>query len=132
MTVEFALVWLGLITLLTIGFEIMLTYATLGFGYGFAAKRPPVEKSQFAQQVEKTYRNQVESVTYLAPALIAAALLGVNSGGVQIAALLIVLGRAGFVLSYYTGISFVRVPFFGAASVSALYIYYVVLTAVVA
>lgn len=122
MSPEVALAWFGLITFATIGFEIMFTYATQGFGFGFSANRATVEKSGFALRVERIYRNQVESAAYIVPALGGAALIGVDTPGVALAALLIVLGRAGFVLMYYTGVTFVRVPFFVLGSFGSLYV----------
>lgn len=128
MTPETAIALLGLITLVTIATEIMFTYATLGFGYGFSSNRPATEKSAAGVRVERVYRNQVESIAYTVPALAAVALLGLEGAGASLAALLIVLGRAGFVLMYYTGLPFARVPFFGLATVSSLYLIYLALT----
>lgn len=128
MSLEIALVCFGLITFATIGFEILYTYATLGFGFGFSSLRPVVEKTGFALRVERVYRNQVESTAYIVPALAAAALLGVQSPAAMTTALVIVLGRLGFVLTYYTGIPFLRVPFFVMGSFGSLYLMYLILT----
>ena len=122
MTPEIALAAFGLITFATIGFEILFTYATQGFGFGFSAQRPVIERSGFALRVERIYRNQVESAAYVVPALGVAALMDLTVG---LACLLIVIGRAGFVLTYYTGIPFIRVPFFALASFPSLYIFLV-------
>ena len=53
--------------------------------------------------------------------------MGAEGAGISLAATLIILGRLGFALSYYTGIPFIRVPFFLVANVSALYILVVLL-----
>lgn len=61
------------------------------------------------------------------PVLAGAAVLGLEGGGVGVAALLIVVGRALFTLLYLSGIPFIRVPAFGLATVSSLYLAIVVL-----
>lgn len=124
MPLETALVWFGVITFVVIAVEIMFTYATLGFGFGFSSNRPVVEKSGLALRIERVYRNQVEASAYIVPILGGAALMGVTTAGVQTAALLVVLGRAAFCLLYYTGIPFIRVLAFLTVSLSLLYILY--------
>lgn len=123
-----ALALIGLISLLTIGFEIMYIYATRGFGFGFSANRAEIERSDFANRIQKVYRNQVESTAYIVPILIAGALAGLDGSGVELAAALIVIGRAAFAILYYTGISFVRVPAFALGSFPSLYLAYLLLT----
>lgn len=126
MSVLTALVIFGLITLFMLGVEIFFTYATLGFGYGFSANRKSVEKSLFAQRIQRAYQNQVESAAYAVPALAAAAVLGLEGAGVETAALLLVIGRGAFAVLYYSGISFIRVPAFLLGSMSTLFIVYAV------
>lgn len=130
MLLETALIWFGVITFVVIGVEIMYTYATQGFGFGFSSNRPVVDKSGLALRIERTYRNQVEASAYVVPILGGAALMGLSSPGVQMAALLVVLGRAAFCLLYYTGIPFIRILGFLTVSLSLLYILYSVVTVV--
>jgi uncharacterized MAPEG superfamily protein len=125
-----ALVAFGAITLAMLGLEIMFTYATQGFGYGFSSNRAVVERSAFALRIQRAYQNQVESAAYGIPVLAAAAVSGLQGGGVETAALLFVSGRAAFALLYYTGITFIRVPAFLVSNVSILYIVYSLLTSV--
>lgn len=122
MSPETALLSFGVITLALVGFEIMFTYATQGFAYGFAADRPQVALSPFAQRVKRALQNHIEAAAYVAPVLAAAALLDVRGGGVEIAAMLIVIGRAAFPVLYYTGITFIRVPAFVLGTFPTLYI----------
>lgn len=130
MPLETALIWFGVITFVVIGVEIMYTYATQGFGFGFSSNRPVVDKSGLALRIDRTYRNQVEASAYVVPILGGAALMGLSSPGVQMAALLVVLGRAAFCLLYYTGIPFIRILGFLTVSLSLLYILYSVVTVV--
>lgn len=122
MTPETAIAAFGLITFATIGFEIMYTYATRGLAFGFSSQRPIVEKSGFALRVERVYRNQVESAAYILPALLTALYTQASIPALATVLLLIVLGRAGFVLMFYSGITFIRVPFFVLGSFGSLYI----------
>jgi len=122
-----ALLLFAIITLSTLTFEILFTYGTKGFLYGFSANRQAVEKTGLARRIERVYGNQTESASYVVPVLAAAAIMGAEGTGVSLAALLIILGRAGFALSYYTGIPFIRVPFFALTTVSTLYIAFVLL-----
>lgn len=127
MSFEIALAWFGLLTLVLIGNEIMYTYATRGFGFGFSANRPVIDKTSLGLRIQRTYQNQVESAAYIVPVLVAAALTGLQGSGVETAALLIVLGRAAFAVLYYTGIPFVRVPAFVLGTFPTLYIFVMLL-----
>ena len=122
MPFETALLGIGVLTLATILFEIAYTYATQGVGFGFTANRPAVEKSPFGKRVETIYRNQVESVTYIAPVLIAAMVTGVEGAGAMRAAMIMVVGRFAFTAIYYTGVPFLRVPPFTITALATLYL----------
>lgn len=129
MALETALIWFGVITFVVIAVEIMYTYATQGFGFGFSSNRPTdVQKSALGLRIERVYRNQVEASAYVVPILGGAALMGLASPGVQTAALLVVLGRAAFCVLYYTGIPFIRVLAFVTVSMSLLFILYTIAT----
>lgn len=104
-----ALIAFGIITLLAVGLEIMFTYATQGFGYGFSSNRPPVEKSLLGLYIQRAYQNQVESAAYTVPLLIAGHLTGLAGSTVELVTLIIIAGRAAFMLLYRTGIPFLRV-----------------------
>lgn len=125
-----ALILFSILTLMMISFEIFFTYATQGFGYGFSSNRSSVELSPLAGRIKRALQNQTESAAYIVPVLAAGALMGVRGNGVETAALLIILGRAAFALLYYSGIPFARVPAFGLATVSSLWIGYVLLTSI--
>jgi len=122
-----ALLWYGLTSAVIVGFDIMFTYATKGFGYGFSSKREGGARTGFGLRLQRSLQNQAESAAYIIPALGAGALLGLEGQGVGIAALFIVIGRALFAPAYWTGIPFLRVPFFAMASFGAFYIYAVAL-----
>lgn len=132
MVVVQALVLYGLLAVVLISVEILFTYATRGFGFGFSANRPEVEKSGLALRIQRTYRNHVEAGSYIVPILAAAAFLGLETPGVEFAAHLIIIGRLGFAVTYYTGISFIRVPFFVLGSVPSLYIGFIALAQLMA
>ena len=121
----------GLLTLILLGVEIMFTYATQGFAYGFSANRGSVDRSPFALRIQRAYQNHSESAAYGVPVLAAAAVSGLQSPGVEIAALIFVVGRAAFAVLYYTGITFIRVPAFLMGTLSILYIAYDLLTLVI-
>jgi len=120
-----ALTYFGLIKFATIAIEIFYTYVTRGIAFGFSSQRPVVAKDGFALRVERVYRNQVESAAYVVPALGPAALTGMATSTI---CWVIILGRAGFSLAYYTGIPFLRVPFFTMGSFGSLILIYQVLT----
>ncbi len=124
MTFTTALIAFGIITLLMLGLEIMTTYATQGFGFGFSANRGAVEKPAFALRIQRAYQNQIESAAYGVPILAAAALTGLQFGGAELAAMLFVVGRAAFAVLYYTGVPFIRVPAFLLGTLSVFYIAY--------
>jgi uncharacterized MAPEG superfamily protein len=123
-----ALTLFGLLTLFLLGNEIFYTYATQGFGFGFSANRGPVERSALALRIQRTYQNQIESAAYIVPVLAAGAISGLQGAGVELAALLIVVGRTAFALLYYSGIPFIRVPAFLMGTLSTLYIAYALFT----
>jgi uncharacterized MAPEG superfamily protein len=122
-----ALAAFAIITLVIIGTEIFYTYATQGFGYGFSSNCSTPELSPFGQRLKRTLQNHIESAAYVVPVLAGAAFLGMEGGGVALAALLIIVGRALFTLLYLSGIAFIRVPAFGLATVSSLYLAVLVL-----
>lgn len=124
-----ALVSLALLTLGMVGIEIMFTYATRGFAFGFSSNRDPAtEYSQLALRIKRAYQNQVESSAYLVPVLAAAAISGLQSESAEIAALVAVAGRTIFAILYYTGLPFLRVVGFVMGTLSTLFIVYVLLT----
>lgn len=123
-----ALTSFALITLALVGLSISYTYATQGFGFGFSSNRGTPEVSPFAIRLKRTLQNQTESAAYVVPALAAAMFAGLDGAGVELAALLIVVGRAAFAVLYMSGISFIRVPAFVLATLSSFYLLFVVLT----
>lgn len=124
MSILTALVLFGLLTAILIGTEILYTYATQGFGYGFSSNRVPIERSPLGLRIQRTYQNHVESAAYGVPVLVAAELAGLEGPDIEMAALVFVVGRAAFALLYYSGITFARVPAFLASTLSTLYIAY--------
>jgi uncharacterized MAPEG superfamily protein len=129
MTPITALAAFALTSIAMIGFEIMYTYATQGFGFGFSANRPKVVLSPFAIRVKRALRNQTESAMYIVPLIVAVHLLGLTGSEISLALTLIVFGRMAFVLLYYTGITFIRVPAFVCATLPSVYLGVMVLTA---
>ena len=128
MAVEQALLWFGVLTLVMLSIEVNTTYVTKGFGFGFSSNRPAAEKTGLPLRISRAYVNQVESAAYIVPVLAAAAFQGLTGFGVETAALLVVAGRFGFALFYFTGIHFARVPFFAVTVLSVIYLIYALLT----
>lgn len=124
-----ALALFGLLTTALVGFEIMYTYATQGFGFGFSSNRPQVEISKFGLRMKRTLQNHIESAAYIVPTLAAAHLAGLHGNGVELSALLMVLGRAAYVPLYYSGLPFVRVPAFVLGTLPSMYLAVLVLSA---
>ncbi|MEL7546117.1 MAG: MAPEG family protein [Pseudomonadota bacterium] len=122
MTFTAALIAFAAITFFAISMEIFVTYANQGFGFGFSSNRPSVEKGPFALRVERTYRNQIESAAYIVPIFVVGAITSLDGPYVALATLLVIIGRAAFVLLYYTGIPFIRIPAFSLASFGTLYL----------
>ena len=121
-----ALIMFGALTLLLLGIEIMFTYATKGFGYGFSSNRSATnDRGPLALRIQRAYQNQIESAAYGVPILIVAAITGLENSSAETAALIFVLGRAAFAVLYLTGIPFIRVPAFVMGTFSAAYIAYV-------
>jgi uncharacterized MAPEG superfamily protein len=124
-----ALILFGLLTVVMLMIEVMTTYATQGFGYGFSSNRSTnTERPPMALRIQRAYQNQVESAVYGVPVLAAAAITGLESGRAETAALLFIIGRGAYALLYYSGISFVRVPAFALGVLSTIYIAYVLLS----
>ncbi len=89
-----ALIPLGLLTVVMLMIEVMTTYATQGFGYGFSSNRSTnTERPPMALRIQRAYQNQVESAVYGVPVLAAAAITGLESGSAETAALLFIIGR---------------------------------------
>ncbi|MEX0338319.1 MAG: MAPEG family protein [Arenibacterium sp.] len=132
MTFENALIGFALITMTALTIEIFYTYLAHGFGYGFSSNRPAVERTALGLRIQRAYQNQIESTAYIVPVLAAAALLNPSSEGAAIAAALIVIGRAAFVVLYYTGVPFIRIIGFSCASLSTLYLAVTLLLSVTA
>ena len=127
MTFTTALIAFGIITLLAVGLEIMFTYATQGFGYGFSSNRPAVEKSPLGLRIQRAYQNQVESAAYIVPLLVAGHLTGLAGPTAELVTLIIIAGRAAFMLLYYTGIPFLRVIGFVGGSMGSMVLAYLLL-----
>lgn len=127
MTPIAALCAYAVISIAMIGFQIMYTYATQGFGFGFSANRPAVPLSAFGVRVGRAVQNQTESAAYIVPVLVAAQFLSLTDSTTSTLLLLIVLGRAAFAILYYTGIPFVRVPAFVCGTMPSLYLAVVML-----
>ena len=121
-----ALLAFALITMTAITVEIVYTYATQGFGFGFSSNRPAVEKSALGLRIQRAYQNQAESASYIVPILAAAALLGVEGNAAEVTASVIVGGRAAFILLYYTGIPFIRILGFMGGSFGSLFMAYLI------
>jgi len=128
MTFTTALIAFGIITLLAVGLEIMFTYATQGFGYGFSSNRPMVEKSPLGLRIQRAYQNQVESAAYIVPLLVAGHMTGLAGATAELVTLIIIAGRAAFMLLYYTGIPFLRVFGFVGGSMGSMVLAYLLLT----
>lgn len=120
MPITLALVLFGALTLFALTFEVLYTYATQGFGFGFSSNRPPVERTPFGKRVARAYINQTEAASYIVPILAAAAFVDLSSHLAQYAALAIVFGRAWFVGFYYTGLPFVRLIGFIGGTVGSI------------
>ncbi len=123
-----ALVAFALITLLYLFVELGFTYAYHGFGHGWSSNRARVENPPLGRRIKNTYQNQIESAAYILPVLTAAAATGLDHQGAEIAALLIVLGRATFGPLYYTGIPVIRLPAWGLGWMGSAYIAFALLT----
>ena len=117
-----ALVAVGLTSFLMLVIEVNYTYATQGTAFGWSANRPNVEFTQLAQRIKNAYGNQVESTAYTVPVLAAAALMGLEHAGAEMAAIGIVVGRGIYGPLYYSGIPFARLVGFGIASLSTAYL----------
>lgn len=127
---ETALILFGLTSVILLFIEVNFTYATQGYAYGWSANRDPgATFSPLAQRMKNAYQNHVESATYGIPALAGGAVVGLDSPGAQMAALLFVVGRAAYAPLYWSGIPYARLPAFGLATLSAMYLYYALLTA---
>lgn len=107
-----------------LGLEIMTTYATQGFSFGFSSNRGEVVRPPLALRIQRAYQNQVEAAAYGVPILAAAAISGLQFGGAETAAMLFVIARAAYAILYYIGISFIRVPAFLLGTLSIFYIAY--------
>jgi len=122
MSFEAALIAFGLITLLAVRIEIMFTYATQGFAYGFSSNWPDAHKSRLGLRIQRAYQNQIESAAYIVPLLIAGHVTGLTGPMAEHVTSVIIAGRAAFMLLYYTGIPFLRVLGFFRGSMVLAYL----------
>ncbi|WP_299586858.1 MAPEG family protein [uncultured Tateyamaria sp.] len=123
-----ALVAFAIITLLAVGLEIMFTYATQGFGFGFSSNRPAVQKSPLGLRIQRAYQNHVESAAYIVPLLIAGQMTGLTGTTAEWVTLIIIAGRAAFMVLYYTGIPFLRILGFVGGSMGSMVLAYLLLS----
>ncbi len=129
MTYTTTLILFSVLTLIMLTVEIMTTYATQGFGFGFSSNRATdVKVPPLALRIKRAYQNQIESAAYGVPVLAVAAIVGLENANAETAALIFILGRAAFAVLYYSGIFWIRVPAFLMGTLSTLYIAYVLLT----
>ena len=131
MTITTALIAFCGMTIFALALEIMYTYATQGFGFGFSSNRPMIERSPLALRIQRAYQNQVESAAYILPAFVAAALAGLSGPLVEFAALAIIAGRFAFLILYYSGVPFLRLLGFIAGTMGSLFLCYLAVTALV-
>jgi uncharacterized MAPEG superfamily protein len=129
MTFTTALISFAFLTMILITIDIMFTYATQGFAFGFSSNRGTPELSALGTRMKRALQNHIESTAYVVPALAAGALSGLQGYGPELAALLIIVGRALFPPLYWTGIPFIRVPAFSLAALSSAYILIIALMA---
>ena len=122
MSVTTTLIVFGFITLAMLGLEIMYTYATRGFAYGFSSNRASAERTPLGLRIQRAYQNQIEAAAYAVPVFGAAAITGLQGNAVELAALLFIVGRAAFAVLYYSGIPFIRVPAFLLGTLSTLFV----------
>jgi uncharacterized MAPEG superfamily protein len=122
MTITTALVGFALLTMTIITFEIIYTYVVRGFGFGFSSNRPQVDLSRFELRMKRILQNHTESAAYIVPTLLGVHISGLSGTNVEIATLLIIVGRAAYAVLYYTGVPFIRIPAFSLASLSTLYL----------
>ncbi len=121
-----ALYAIGLITIALLFVEVNFTYATQGIAFGWSSNRnPDAEFSPLALRIRNAYNNQVQSAAYSVPVFAAAALTGLEHSGAETAALVFVIGRAIYGPLYYLGVANLRLVGFGMASLSMIYILYV-------
>lgn len=126
---ELALVYFGALTIVLLMVEVMYTYSYFGTAFGWSSNRPAdASRSALGIRIQRTFQNHIESAAYGVPVLGAAALMGVVTPGVQVAALLFVVGRAAFAPLYYSGIPFIRLPAWGMGWISIAYIAFVLIT----
>ena len=119
MTYLTALTLFGLITLVYLLIEVGFTYAHFGKSYGFSSNRPAdATKSALGLRINRAFQNQIESAAYIVPVLVAAHLSGLQSTPAEIAAAVLVIGRAAFGPLYFTGIPFIRIPAWGMGWIS--------------
>lgn len=121
-----ALYSIGLITFVLLFIEVNFTYATQGFSYGWSSNRgKDAVFTPLAQRISSAYNNQVQSAAYSVPVFAAAAFTGLESSSAETATLIFVIGRAIYGPLYYIGIGNLRLVGFGMATLSMLYILYV-------
>ncbi len=129
MTFTTALVAFAVISLIYLMIEVFYTYHTFGTGYGWSSNRKTEkELPDLGKRIKNTLQNQVESATYIVPVLTVAIATGLEHSGAEIAALLIVIGRAAFGPLYYTGVPFIRIPAWGLGWISTAYIAVILLS----
>lgn len=124
-----ALIVYGLISLVYLLAEVSFHYMYYGFTHGWSSNRPDTEpRPALGKRIANSFQNQTESAAYIVPVLAAAAVMGVDHAGAELAALLVILGRAAFGPLYWTGIPFIRIPAWGMAWISTAYIAVILLT----
>ncbi|MGR3342894.1 MAG: MAPEG family protein [Paracoccaceae bacterium] len=121
-----ALYAIGLITFALLFVEINFTYGTQGFSYGWSSNRSAdATFSPLALRIRNAYNNQVQSAAYSVPVFATAAFVGLEHSGAETAALIFVIGRAIYGPLYYLSVANLRLVGFGMASLSMIYILYV-------
>ena len=97
-----------------------LTPLIHGFGWGLGSRDTPVEQTAIQNRFARTVQNQIEAMLIYIPLMALTVFLERTSELTEIAAWLVIIGRAAFIACYLFGVFGLRSLAYTTATVGSL------------
>ncbi|MEM7505627.1 MAG: MAPEG family protein [Pseudomonadota bacterium] len=123
MTIELqALVWACVTLIVLLGVQGALVPINQGFAWGLGSRDEPRDMTAFQGRMRRIVANHIEGLVVFAGLVLAAHLAGISSSTTQIGAILFVLARVLFAVTYMAGVPVVRSVIWGVGTFGILMI----------
>lgn len=130
MTMLSAVVWSVVILFVIIGTQAMAGIANNGLKWGFGPRDSSKEDTPFLARSKRTVTNHIESMMLFVPLALVAHMVGASGDMLAKGALLYVVARAVYPLTYWTGLPYVRTFVWTAGVIGTVLVFLPVMSAV--